>query len=80
MAKSVHTDEYRLLREELISARKAAGLSQQEVATQLKRPQSYVAKVEGGERRLDVIEFLELVELLAADPHAIIRSLRRRGR
>jgi transcriptional regulator with XRE-family HTH domain len=80
MAKSVHTDEYRLLREELVAARKAAGLSQQEVATQLKRPQSYVAKVEGGERRLDLIEFLELVELLGADPLAIIRSLRRRRR
>ena len=41
-------------------ARKAAGLTQQELADKLDRPQSFVAKYENGERRIDVIEFVAL--------------------
>ena len=44
MSKSIHTAEHAKLRELLISARKAAGLTQQEVADVLGRPQSFVAK------------------------------------
>ena len=83
MAKSVFTDEYRVLTEELTAARRAAGLSQQEVAERLERPQSYIAKVEGGQRRLDLVEFLELTAAIHTDPHKIIaaiQSLSRRRR
>jgi hypothetical protein len=38
--------------------------------------QSFVAKYEGGERRIDVVEFLEIAEVLQADPNAIVRKLR----
>jgi hypothetical protein len=59
----------------LIAARKKAGLTQQEVARRLKRPQSFVAKFEGGERRLDVVEFLAVAKAIGADPVRIIRKL-----
>jgi transcriptional regulator with XRE-family HTH domain len=56
MRKSTHTTEYRLLLSELRSARRSAGLSQRDVAGRLKVPPSWVAKVEGGERRIDLVE------------------------
>jgi len=52
-----------------------AGLTQHEVAERLGRPQSFVAKVEGGERRLDVIEFIELTRALGVDPVRLIKRL-----
>jgi transcriptional regulator with XRE-family HTH domain len=76
MARSVHTDAYRSVAKRLVAARKAAGLSQQQVADKLKRPQSYVAKVEGAERRLDIIEFLELAQAIGADPVELIRGVK----
>ena len=57
------------------TARKAAGLTQTELAKQLGKPQSYVSKYERGERRLAVVEFLALADLLHFDPHACITRL-----
>ena len=75
MQKSTHTKQYRVFLDWLIQARKDAGLTQQQVADKLGRPQSFVAKYEGGERRLDVVEFLEIANLLDADPHRIIDAI-----
>ncbi|MGG5890690.1 helix-turn-helix domain-containing protein [Falsiroseomonas sp. HC035] len=55
--------------------RLAAGLTQVELATRLGRPQSFVSKYETGERRLDVVEFLEIAEALSFDPAELLRSL-----
>lgn len=64
----------------LIEARKAAGLTQQQLAAKLRRPQSFVSKIENGERRLDVVEFLTICRHVSADPHAIIEQIgARRG-
>lgn len=73
--KSIHGPEHLALRELLISARKKAGLTQSQVAEKLGRPQSFVAKYEGGERRLDVIEFVDVARALDADPVKILRTL-----
>lgn len=63
------------LQEMLIEARHAAGLTQVELAARLKRPQSFVSKYETGERRLDVVELIEVVEAMRADPLAIVRTV-----
>ncbi len=73
--KSVYTDRYSTLLELLISTRRDAGLTQQDLAERLRRPQSYVSKYERGERRLDVIEFLDIVEILGADPCPLLKGL-----
>ena len=52
----MHSDEYRNIIKRLKEARVEAGLSQQDVADKLGKPQSYVSKIESGERRLDVAE------------------------
>lgn len=75
MRKSVHTKAQRLLTASLVEARKTAGLTQQEVAELLGKPQSFVAKYENGERRLDVIEFLIIVSKIGADPQRIVGNL-----
>ena len=73
--KSVHSPEQQLLRELLIAARDKAGLTQQKLAKRLGKPQSFVAKYEGGERRLDVIEFVVIARAIGADPVRILRTL-----
>lgn len=48
---------------------------QSDVAERLDRPQSFVAKYEGGERRLDVVEFIEVAEALETDPCTLLSNL-----
>ena len=73
--KSVHSPEQQLLRELLVAARDKAGLTQHKLAKRLGKPQSFVAKYEGGERRLDVVEFIVIARAIGADPLRILRSL-----
>jgi len=74
LAKSIYDDEYRRLIGLLRSERLAVGLTQQQVADRLGRPQSFVAKVEGFERRLDVVEFLHLCRAMGVDPGMLLRT------
>jgi transcriptional regulator with XRE-family HTH domain len=67
MEKSVHTTEYRALRAELRKMRATAGLSQRDLALRLAVPHSWIAKVESGERRLDLIEFCWFASACGAD-------------
>ena len=77
MAKTLRSDAHGVLLERLKQAREAAGLTQAAVAERLGKPQSYVAKSESGERRLDVVEFVALVQALEADPAVIVESVGR---
>ena len=77
MAKSLQTPEYERFRALLAAAREKAGLTQAEVAARLERPQSFVAKYEGGERRLDVVEFIWVCDALGTDPHAVLRTMQK---
>ena len=74
MTKSLHTPEYAALIRVLIDTRKESGMTQQEVAARLGKPQSYVAKLEGGERRLDVVEFVEIAKAMDAPPSALFAT------
>ena len=65
----------RQLREFLLDARRKQGLTQVEVAHYLGKPQSFVSKYESGERRLDVIEFIEVCKALKINPATIIEQL-----
>ncbi len=63
MNKSVYSKEYKDIIERLKTARIEAGFSQQEVADKLGKPQSYISKIESGERRLDVAEMKKFAQL-----------------
>jgi transcriptional regulator with XRE-family HTH domain len=73
--RSVHTDAYRAVLEVLVAARRRAGLTQQQVASRLRKPQSFVSKYENGERRLDVAEFIGVLDLLGHDPRAAMDAI-----
>nr|WP_256939272.1 helix-turn-helix transcriptional regulator [Ensifer adhaerens] len=61
----------------LIAKREAAGLTQTELAAKLAEYQSFVARLESGQRRVDVVEFLEFADLLDFDPHDALDELKR---
>ena len=74
MQKSLKSAEYTRLIELLVAVRHEAGIRQQALAKKLGRPQSFVAKYEGGERRIDVVEFIAIVRALGADPLKLFRD------
>jgi transcriptional regulator with XRE-family HTH domain len=59
----------------LIEARAKRGLTQAQVAKKLGRPQSFVSKYEKAERRLDVVEFLEVADAIGVDPCQLLKAL-----
>jgi transcriptional regulator with XRE-family HTH domain len=75
VAKSIYSKRYRQFLELLIQARKEADLTQVEVASKLDRPQSFVSKYENGERRLDVVEFLDVAKAIDFDAVKLMRKL-----
>jgi len=75
MPRSQHSDRYKLLRQRLFKARRAAGITQVELAYRLRKPQSFVSKYESGERRLDAIELLDVAQALAVPLSALLRGL-----
>jgi len=75
VTKSTHTPEYQRLIAILTDARRKAGLTQQQVADRLGKPQSYVAKVEGAERRIDVVEFVALAKAMGQEPAALFQTV-----
>lgn len=64
MQKSLRTPRQILLQNLLVEARKAKGLTQAGLADALGKPQSFIAKYENGERRIDVIEFVDITAAL----------------
>jgi transcriptional regulator with XRE-family HTH domain len=75
MRKSTHSFEYAVMRKQLGAIRVAAGLSQRQLASKLSVPHSWVAKVESGERRIDLIEFGWLCEACGVSPSDEARAL-----
>ncbi len=73
--KSIFSPEYDIFRQCMIAARKDANLTQASVAKAIQKPQSFVAKYENGERRLDVIEFLQISHVIGVDPCEILRQI-----
>jgi len=61
--KSIYSKEYKAVIERFKKARLESGLKQEEVAKKLNKPQSYVSKIESGERRLDVVELKIIAEV-----------------
>jgi hypothetical protein len=69
VTKSVFSEKYERFRLLLIEARRAAALSQADLASRLSRPQSFVSKYERGERRLDLVaDFLVIMQRVPLRP------------
>jgi transcriptional regulator with XRE-family HTH domain len=74
MQKSLQSSEYKRLIAMLLAVRKKADVRQQALAKKLGKPQSFVAKYEGGERRIDLVEFISIVRALDGDPVGLFRE------
>lgn len=75
MQKSLRTPRQQFLLSLLVEARKAKGLTQADVAAALGKPQSFVAKYENGERRIDVVEFVDIAAALGVSTVAILKQI-----
>ena len=73
MSKSIYTKDYKEIINRLKQARIDAGLSQQAVADKFNKPQSYVSKIESGERRLDVAEIKKFAVIYKKDTNYFLK-------
>jgi transcriptional regulator with XRE-family HTH domain len=74
-SKGFGDDRYRALIARLVETRKQQGLSQQQLADLLGRHQQFVSRYELGERRLDVVEFVDVARALEVDATSLIRTV-----
>ncbi|MFK4488496.1 transcriptional regulator with XRE-family HTH domain [Bradyrhizobium sp. USDA 336] len=75
MSRTLQSTRHEALRLFLIEKRKKAGLTQTEVAAKLKRYQSFVASVETGQRKLDVVQLIAFAEAIGFDPRDAIKRM-----
>lgn len=75
MGKTLGSARHKALVDLIVTKREAAGLTQAQLAEKLGEYQSFVARLESGQRRIDVVEFLELAVILAFDPAKAIKVL-----
>ena len=68
MRRWVSSQSYRVAISTVVDARNEAGLTQRQLAERLGKPPSFVAKIETGERRLDLVEFVAIGRALGLDP------------
>ena len=73
---SVHSAEHTYLRQLLIRRRLDLGLSQRALAERMNVVHSFVGKVETGDRRLDIFEFMDYCHALNWQPEEVLQSLR----
>ena len=75
MPRTIGTPRHFALRDFIVEKREKAGLTQHEVSARLKRPQSFIASVETGQRRVDVVELLDLAKAIGFDPLEAMRRV-----
>lgn len=73
--KTIHKIRYKKLIQALVDTRKQMNMTQQQVAEVLRKPQSYIAKIEKCERKLDILEFIELCEALQITASTLIQKI-----
>ena len=75
MVRSLHTPGHLALMRFLIKIRKGRGMTQAQLAKRLAQPQSYIAKIEIGERRMDVVELAEWSVATDTNPRVVMRAV-----
>ena len=74
----VFSAEYQQVREVLVEARRAAGLSQRDLAAALGKASSHVSMIERGQRRVDLLEFHRIARALRCDPASLYAAVEAR--
>jgi transcriptional regulator with XRE-family HTH domain len=78
MSKSLYSERHKHLASAIAQQRREAGMTQADVAQAMSstRHQSFIAKIESGERRVDLVELLRLADIIGLNLEAVIRTLR----
>jgi len=79
VVKTLGTPRHKVLVELLVAARERAGMTQTDLARRLGEYQSFVARLESGQRRIDVVELIELAGILEFDPRSVIEQIQATG-
>jgi len=69
------TAKHRALISVIVARREAAGLTQRQLAAKLKRSNSFVWKLEAGERQLNVLEFMEIAKVLGVKASTLMEEI-----
>ena len=77
MRKTIRSKRHALIAEAIGDQRKLVGLTQAEVAQRLDRHQPFIANIESGDRRVDVVELIDIAEIIGLDLIGLIEQLRR---
>ena len=72
--KQLRSPRHRALISAMVAARQSAGLTQRQLAAKLKRSNSFVWKIEAGERQVNVLEFMEIARILDLRPSALMKE------
>lgn len=75
MSRTIHSSGQQALCQKLISARQAAGLTQSDLAKKLRCHQSLIARIESGERRIDVVELIVLTRAIGCSADKILNEI-----
>lgn len=78
LKKSLHSPAYDRFLKLLKKAREDAGLTQQQAAKKLRKPQSFISKCESGERRVDVVELIAYCGAYGLAPESLVMALRKK--
>ena len=63
MEKSIYTREYAVVLRMIREARETSGITQEQLAKRLKQSQSFVSKIERGDRRIDIVQLRTLCKI-----------------
>ena len=73
----VEAEQYKVVGACLAAARRGVNVTQQQLATRLDKPQSFVSEYERGQRRIDVVELLVISRALGVDPLVLFGEIAR---
>jgi transcriptional regulator with XRE-family HTH domain len=79
LAKSLRSKRYKALIGLLVARRQAAAMTQSDLAARLGKSKSFVARLESGQRRITVVEFMTLAKILRFDPYEVISTLEKQA-
>lgn len=75
MKKSIYLNNYKYLLEQLVIARKAKSITQNDIADKLEYPQCVISRIENGQRRIDIVEFIEIANAIGCNPITLLEEL-----
>ena len=75
MYKSIYSDEYSKFLELFKTTRIKSGITQEQLAELVNETQSFISKCERGERRIDIIELIQLLKAMEVSPTSYFKKL-----